>query len=133
MLSNEIFAGVDLFFLPAFPFCNVRPGAQMGCKGVFAPRATVMRSNRPCSGQTGRLAAGCFTIAHSTPFRPRRGIRDASVNTLPTPVSLISRNLAADLPVVAPAGNPSVTYQVAKRWLDIVGSLALILVLSPLC
>ena len=55
------------------------------------------------------------------------------MNTLPPPpVSLISRNLSAGLPVVAPEGNPSVTYQVAKRLLDIVGSLALILVLSPL-
>ncbi len=53
-------------------------------------------------------------------------------NTLPTPVSLISRNLSAGLPVIAPEGNPSVTYQVAKRLLDIVGSLVLILVLSPL-
>ena len=55
------------------------------------------------------------------------------MNTLPPPpVSLISRNLSAGLPVVAPEGNPSVAYQVAKRLLDIVGSLALILVLSPL-
>jgi len=53
------------------------------------------------------------------------------MNTLPPPVSHISRNLSAGFPVVAPGGNPSATYQVAKRWLDIVGSLALILVLSP--
>ena len=54
------------------------------------------------------------------------------MNTLPTPpVSLISRNLSAGRPVVAPEGNPSVTYQTAKRLLDIVGSLALILLLSP--
>jgi lipopolysaccharide/colanic/teichoic acid biosynthesis glycosyltransferase len=54
------------------------------------------------------------------------------MNTLPTPVSLISRNLSAGLPVVVAEGNPSVAYQVAKRLLDIAGSLALILVLSPL-
>ena len=54
------------------------------------------------------------------------------MNTLPTPVSLIDRNLAAGLPVVAPEGNASLAYQVAKRLLDIAVSLALILVLSPL-
>ena len=55
------------------------------------------------------------------------------MNTLPPPpVSLISRNLSAGLPVVDPAGNPSAAYQVAKRLLDIAGSLALILALSPL-
>ena len=54
------------------------------------------------------------------------------MNTVPTPVSLISRNLSAGLPVVAAEGNPSAAYQAAKRLLDIVGSLALILVLSPL-
>ena len=54
------------------------------------------------------------------------------MNTQPLPVSLISRNLAAGLPVVAPEGNSSVTYQVAKRLIDIAGSLALIVVLSPL-
>lgn len=53
-------------------------------------------------------------------------------NTLPTPVSLISRNLSAGLPVVASEGNSSATYRVAKRLLDVAGSLALILVLSPL-
>ncbi len=54
------------------------------------------------------------------------------INTIPTPVSLISRYLSADLPVVPAEGNPSLTYHVAKRLIDIVGSLALILVLSPL-
>ena len=54
------------------------------------------------------------------------------MNTLPTSVSLIRRNLSAGLPVVAAEGNCSVTYQVVKRLLDVVGSLALILVLSPL-
>ena len=54
------------------------------------------------------------------------------LNTVPTPVSLISRNLSAGLPVVAAEGNPSVAYRFAKRLLDIVGALALILVLSPL-
>jgi lipopolysaccharide/colanic/teichoic acid biosynthesis glycosyltransferase len=54
------------------------------------------------------------------------------INTLPAPRhSLIRRNLFAGLPFVAPAGNPSVTYHVVKRLLDIVGSLALIVVLSP--
>ncbi|MGA2254448.1 MAG: sugar transferase [Thermoguttaceae bacterium] len=54
------------------------------------------------------------------------------LNTLPPPpASLISRNLSAGLPIVAPEGNPSVTYQLAKRLLDVVGSLALILVFSP--
>jgi hypothetical protein len=51
------------------------------------------------------------------------------MNTMPTPVSLISRNLSADLPVVAAEGNCSATYQAAKRLLDILGSLVLILVL----
>ena len=55
------------------------------------------------------------------------------LNTLPPPpVSLVSRNLAAGLPLVAPEGNRSVTYQVAKRLLDIVGAAALIVILSPL-
>ncbi len=54
------------------------------------------------------------------------------LNTVPTPVSLISRNLSAGLPVVAAEGNPSVAYRFAKRLLDIVVALALILVLSPL-
>jgi lipopolysaccharide/colanic/teichoic acid biosynthesis glycosyltransferase len=54
------------------------------------------------------------------------------MNTLPMPVSLISRNLSAGLPVVVADGNPSAAYQAAKRLLDLVGSLALILVLSPL-
>jgi lipopolysaccharide/colanic/teichoic acid biosynthesis glycosyltransferase len=54
------------------------------------------------------------------------------MNTIRTPVSLISRNLAAGLPVVAPAGNCSASYQFVKRTLDIVGSLVLILALSPL-
>ncbi len=54
------------------------------------------------------------------------------MNNLPTPVSLISRNLSAGLPVVASEGNRSVAYRFAKRLLDIVGSLALIVVLSPL-
>ncbi len=54
------------------------------------------------------------------------------MNTLPPPPeSLVSRNLSAGLPLVAPAGNTSVTYQVAKRLLDMVGALVLILVLSP--
>jgi len=53
-------------------------------------------------------------------------------NTLPLPpVSLVSRNLSAGLPVVAPEGNLSVTYQVTKRLLDIFGALALIIVLLP--
>ncbi len=50
----------------------------------------------------------------------------------PPPVSLISRKLSAGLPVLDPEGNLSVTYRVAKRLLDIVGSLVLILVLSPM-
>jgi lipopolysaccharide/colanic/teichoic acid biosynthesis glycosyltransferase len=50
----------------------------------------------------------------------------------PPPVSLIRRSLSAGLPIVAPEGNPSVAYRVAKRLLDIAGSLAVILVLSPL-
>jgi len=54
------------------------------------------------------------------------------MNTMPASVSLISRNLSAGLPVVAPEGNPSITYHIAKRLIDIVGSLALIVVLSPL-
>ncbi len=54
------------------------------------------------------------------------------MNITPTPVSLISRNLSAGLPVVAAEGNPSAAYQAAKRLLDVVGSLALILVLTPL-
>ena len=55
------------------------------------------------------------------------------LNTMPPPpVSLISRNLSAGYPVVVPEGNPSVTYQVAKRLLDIFGAAVLILVLSPL-
>ena len=55
------------------------------------------------------------------------------MNTLPPPPeSLIRRNLSAGLPLVAPEGNTSVAYQVAKRLLDIVGALVLILVLSPL-
>jgi lipopolysaccharide/colanic/teichoic acid biosynthesis glycosyltransferase len=53
------------------------------------------------------------------------------LNTVPTSVSLIRLNLSADLPVVAPEGNTSVAYQVTKRLLDIFGSLALILLLSP--
>ena len=40
------------------------------------------------------------------------------MNTLPPPpVSLISRNLSAGLPVVAAEGNPSAAYQAAKRLL----------------
>ena len=54
------------------------------------------------------------------------------MNTLPTPISLVRRNLAAGLPLVAEEGNPSTAYRVAKRMLDIVGALGLILVLSPL-
>ena len=40
------------------------------------------------------------------------------MNTWPPPVTLISRNLSDGLPFVAPGGNPSATYQVAKRWLE---------------
>ncbi len=55
------------------------------------------------------------------------------INTLPPPpVSLVSRKLSAGLPIIEPAGNHSAAYQVAKRLLDIAGSLALLLVLSPL-
>ena len=53
-------------------------------------------------------------------------------NLPPPPASLISRNLAAGIPVVAAAGNSSAAYQFVKRLLDIAGSLALILALSPL-
>jgi lipopolysaccharide/colanic/teichoic acid biosynthesis glycosyltransferase len=54
------------------------------------------------------------------------------MNTLPMPpLSLISRNLSAGLPVVAREGNPSMAYHVVKRLLDIVASLAMILLLSP--
>jgi lipopolysaccharide/colanic/teichoic acid biosynthesis glycosyltransferase len=53
------------------------------------------------------------------------------INTLPTPLSLISRNLSAGLPIVAPDGNPSIAYHTVKRLLDVVASLAMILVLSP--
>jgi len=61
-----------------------------------------------------------------------RGFRMIVTNTLPLPpVSLVSRNLSAGLPVVAPEGNLSVTYQVTKRLLDIFGALALIIVLLP--
>jgi lipopolysaccharide/colanic/teichoic acid biosynthesis glycosyltransferase len=65
-------------------------------------------------------------------FDHHEGFAMILMNTQPLPVSLISRNLAAGLPVVAPEGNASVTYQVAKRLIDIAGSLALIVVLSPL-
>ena len=49
----------------------------------------------------------------------------------PPPASLISRRLAAGLPVIDPRGNRSLAYQAAKRLLDIVGSLVLILIMSP--
>ena len=47
-------------------------------------------------------------------------------------VSLAKENLAADRPVVEPAGNRSSAYQAAKRVLDVVGSLTLLAALSPL-
>ena len=54
------------------------------------------------------------------------------VNTLPMPAaSLVSRNLQLGLPVVTAEGNPSASYQVAKRLIDIAGALALIVALSP--
>ena len=54
------------------------------------------------------------------------------INKLPSPVSLVSRNLSAGLPLVAsPEGNPSVSYQVAKRLLDVFEALVLVLVLFP--
>ncbi len=46
--------------------------------------------------------------------------------------SLVAKHLAAGLPVVAAEGNRSIEYQVVKRLIDIVGSLALLLILSPL-
>ncbi len=53
------------------------------------------------------------------------------MNTLPIPVSLVRRNLLAGLPVVPAEGNRSAAFLACKRLLDIFGSLALILVLSP--
>ena len=101
---------------------------------IFDPLATNVRSARPFEACENRLVRRLLLeLATSTPSRPPRGIRDdPDEHHAAPPVSLISRNLSAGLPVVAPEGNPSVAYQVAKRLLDIVGSLALILVLSPL-
>jgi lipopolysaccharide/colanic/teichoic acid biosynthesis glycosyltransferase len=53
------------------------------------------------------------------------------INTLPTPISLIRQNLSAGLPVTAAEGNPSAAYHAVKRLLDIVGSLALLVILAP--
>lgn len=54
------------------------------------------------------------------------------MNTMSMPsFSLVDRYLSAGLPVVAPAGNPSVGYRLAKRAIDIVGSLALLVLLAP--
>ena len=56
---------------------------------------------------------------------------NASLDRRPE-VSVARQNLAANRPVVEPAGNRSPGYRTAKRTLDILGSLALLLLLSPL-
>ena len=54
------------------------------------------------------------------------------MNTISMPsISLVDRYLSAGLPVVAPAGNPSPAYRIAKRAIDIIGALALMVVLAP--
>jgi len=53
------------------------------------------------------------------------------MNTLAPPPSLIGRNLSLGLPLVVPDGNRSASYRFLKRATDVVGALALILILSP--
>ncbi len=53
------------------------------------------------------------------------------MNKLAPPRSLISRNLSLGLPLVVPDGNRLASYRFLKRATDVVGALALILILSP--
>jgi lipopolysaccharide/colanic/teichoic acid biosynthesis glycosyltransferase len=53
------------------------------------------------------------------------------ISTLPAPVSIVGRHLSLGLPLVTPAGNSTASYHAVKRAMDVVGSLALILALSP--
>jgi lipopolysaccharide/colanic/teichoic acid biosynthesis glycosyltransferase len=53
------------------------------------------------------------------------------MNTVSVPPSLVSRHLELGLPLVAAEGNPSKTYQLVKRIMDVVGAAVLIVVLSP--
>ena len=66
------------------------------------------------------------TASHNAPLRRRR-VRAISRPT----VSLAAKNLKAGKPIVAPAGNATTAYRVAKRLLDILGTLALLSVLGP--
>jgi lipopolysaccharide/colanic/teichoic acid biosynthesis glycosyltransferase len=53
------------------------------------------------------------------------------MNTLPVRTSLVGRNLSLGLPLVAPDGNPSAGYQIAKRAMDVAGAAVLIVAFSP--
>jgi len=46
--------------------------------------------------------------------------------------SIAQQQFAANLPIIEAEGNPSACYQIAKRTMDIVGAVALLLVLSPI-
>jgi len=80
------------------------------CVPVAPPPAVDRRRPEPC-----------------TRPRPARRIRPSRRR----PISLAARRLAEGQPFVEPEGNLSPGYQAAKRLLDVVGALGLLIVLGP--
>jgi lipopolysaccharide/colanic/teichoic acid biosynthesis glycosyltransferase len=72
--------------------------------------------------------------SHSLPPLPRTKARPRSqIGKVPRrPVPLAARRLQEGRPLVVPGGSPSPAYRLAKRLLDVVGSLGLLMVLGPI-
>ncbi|MGA2031406.1 MAG: sugar transferase [Thermoguttaceae bacterium] len=62
----------------------------------------------------------------------RRRVRASRAKKRRPPVSLVRRHLDAGTALVRPAGNTALAYRAAKRILDILGALALLILLGPL-
>ena len=123
--SHQVSATVASTALPGvpanWPGVDNRPSRVLG--GPFEPQGGVV-STAPRAVPFGAAAVAC---PPESPPRSRRRIRKAPDRV----VSRIDLRLAAGREIVRPEGNRSCPYLGAKRALDVLGAVGLLLVFSP--
>ena len=96
---------------------------------VFEPEGDCQIPSQSCRRTESASSATGLSPRTCTAPQPDRRFSDvsAAVN-----FSLAQARLEANEPIVEPEGNLELTYRLAKRALDVIGSLALIVMLSPI-